>query len=263
MIRRFNYTRRARIPTESLQIVLHESPSSPSRFEMAVSLPDTVANSPHAAVWVEAYAGSVQMRFRFGHASAPVPPESTVLDRFRPGEKVLFRVKVVDESDDLRRILAWADKIRPVLPEEAVSGRKSILPVERAELGERLWRLEWREEMPILQVNESVTQPRAITQMARMDPEFLSLVYPAVIREILHTLTLTNQVIQPDEEADHDWLSFACAQLGAGPLPPEPEEDGSGAESRLRWIDDAVDGFCRRWKTLEAFVAMKRREANA
>jgi hypothetical protein len=263
MIRRFNYTHRARIPRESLQIVIHESPSSPSRFDMAVLLPEQVANVPHAAVWVEAYAGPVQMRFRFGPASSPLAPESTALDRFRPGEKVLFRVKVVDESDEFRRVLAWADKISPVLPEEAVSGRKSILPVERADLGERLWRLDWREEMPVLQVNESITEPRDITQMARMDPEFLSLVYPAVVREILYTLTLTNFVIQPDEELNHDWLSFACNQLGAGPLPPEPDEDGSGAEDRLQWIDDAVEGFCRQWRTVGAFVAMKKREANA
>lgn len=263
MIRRFNYTHRAKIPRQSLQILVHEFPSSPSRFDMAVELPEPVATIPHAVVWIEAYSGPVQMRFRFGPASSPVAPASTALDRFRPGEKILFRVKVVDESDELRRILAWADKIRPVLPEEASSGRKSILPVERADLGDRLWRLDWREEMPVLQVNESVTEPRDITQMARLDPEFLSLVYPAVVREILHTLTLTNEVIQTDDVADHDWLRFACTQLGAGPLPPEPEEDGSGTEARAAWIDDAVAGFCRRWKTLETFVAMKTREANA
>lgn len=262
MIRRFNYTRRARIPQNSLQILVHEFPASPSFFELTVTLPESVQTLPHAVVWVEAYSGPVQMRFRFGPASSPVPPASTRLERFRPGEKVLFRIKVVDESDDLRRIVAWADKIRPVLPEEANSGRKSILPVERADLGNRLWRLDWREELPILQVNDSVTEPRDITLMARMDPEFLSLVYPAVIREILHTLTLTNQVIQPDDAAEHDWLQFATSQLGAGPLPPEPAEDGSGIEDRLRWIDDAVAGFCARWKTLESFVTMKSRESN-
>ena len=83
------------------------------------------------------------------------------------------------------------------------------------------------------------------------------------IRETLHTLTLTSEVIQTDDEADHDWLRFACTQLGAGPLPPEPEEDGTGTEARTAWIDEAVAGFSRRWKTLETFVAMKTREANA
>lgn len=98
--------------------------------------------------------------------------------------------------------------------------------------------------------------------MARMDPEFLSLVYPAVVREILHTLLLTTQLPPTDEGEPHDWIRLAETQFRAGPPPPEPGEDDSGTTEVIEWIDRAVAGFCRHWNAREAYTQMKIRESN-
>jgi hypothetical protein len=119
------------------------------------------------------------VRFSLGRAGEIRPPEDPRLHRFRPGEKVLFRIKIVDEQDATHRILAWADKLRPLLPEEAQAGRRSILPVEPAELGERIWALRWNDDVPVLQLNASFREPRDITAIARTDADFIALVYPA------------------------------------------------------------------------------------
>lgn len=262
MIRRFNYTDRLRLSSNEIQILVWEHEDRPSTFDFGFTPPDQLAGNSSATVWVEAYSGPLQMRFPYGHPRHLQKPPSTALSRFRPGEKVLFRVKVVDESDPFRRILAWADQVRPVTPEEQAAGRRSILPVERAPLGDRVWWLDWRENTPVLQVNESITEPRNITQMARMDPEFISLVYPAVVRQILHTLVLTEEVLPVDDDDGHDWIRLAETQLHAGPLPADTGPRSENIERR-EWVERAVNGFCSVWSARDKYREMKLEEANA
>ncbi len=263
MIRRFNYTNRHRIPHECIHIVVHEERDAPSSFTATLELPKEFRIPSDAAVWVEAYSGPAQMRFSFGRAGQIRPPDDTRLHRFRPGEKVLFRVKVVDEQDATHRILAWADKIRPLLPEEANAGRRSILPVEPAELGERIWALRWNEDVPVLQLNAGFREPRDITAIARTDADFIALVYPAVIRQILYTLTLTNEIPPANEDERHPWIDFAEVALGAGPLPSYREDDDLSREEVKEWIERAVNGFCRQNAALRRYAEAKGANTNA
>lgn len=262
MIRRFNYTNRHRIPHECIHIVVQEERDAPSSFTASLDLPAEFRLPGDAAVWLEAYSGPAQMRFSFGRAGQIRPPTDTRLSRFRPGEKVLFRVKVVDEKDATHRILAWADKLRPLLPEEAQAGRRSILPVESAELGEQIWALRWNDDVPVLQLNAAFRDPRDITAIARTDADFVALVYPAVIRQILYTLTLTDEIPPSGEDEKHPWLEFAEVGLGGGPQPVLREGDEISREEVKDWIERAVNGFCRQNAALRRYAEAKGAAAN-
>ena len=257
MIRRFNYTNRHRIAHEAFHLIVHEQRDAPSSFTATLNLPLELKLPPDAAVWVEAYSGPAQMRFSYGTVGNLRPPTDTVLQRFRPGEKLLFRVKVVDEQEPTHRILAWADKLRPLLPEEAQAGSRSILPVEPADLGERIWSLRWNEDEPILQLNSAFREPRDITAIARTDADFAALVYPAVIRQILHTLTMTDEITPPAEDEKHPWIAFGEQGLGAGPVPNGSLEDDGVRRDRLDWIERAVNGFCGQHAVMRRYAELK------
>jgi hypothetical protein len=105
-----------------------------------------------------------------------------------------------------------------------------------------------------LELNKRV---EPIAQIALGDDQFLSLVYPAAVREILTRVLFVEDRTDlngPVGDWQTQWLRFACALPGIMPPPRRERDSDSGIEDRqFEWVEEAVDAFCAHQKVLERF----------
>jgi hypothetical protein len=255
MIRRYNYTDRLKIPRENMKLAWVDDGSGCLSFSCDLNLELDRLLNPDGRVFVEAYSGSDVMRFDFGTVSHREPPGDTRLIDFPPGLKPLFRVRVV-EPDDECRILAWADRVVPLAPDEVESGRRSILPVEYVDLGQRVWDLRIESNKFVLQLNASIKEPHDIAVLAR-EADFVALVYPAVVRQILTHLLLgpESDAVEPDDE----WLNYAATLTGSrAPSADDGASEEEFADDVEAWIHDVVEAFCNQQYARDNFVVARK-----
>lgn len=254
MIRRLNFTGRQKIPRWRVGIRLLPEEGSPGRrFEaqlnfLGMRLP------ADAQVVIEAYHQSQYLRYDFGRVGAPKPPERCDLTGIDPDVRPLFRVKVVAPDLPHARILAAADKILPVDLGAEADTRQSILPVEYVDLGQRVWHLDMERDWPTLCLNKLIPEIRDI---ARGDSGFHALVYPEVVRRILHEIVFTEAA---DEGLDEDdwpslWLRFV-RERSPGLDPPPTGAGEESMQEKLEWIESAVEGFAASTRTLDRYLAL-------
>ena len=152
MLRTLNYTGRHRITLDRISIDLWEPDPGPYRCDVALNLSGLPLES-NCRVYVEAYyRSSAYQRLDAGTVAEPRPPSGVALDAIPKIENVLFRIKVVDESDSAQgRIVAVADRVRPNRIEgEDAASRTAILWFEPDDLGDEMWRVSFEDEMPVL-----------------------------------------------------------------------------------------------------------------
>ena len=241
MIRRLNYTGRKRILRSRITVGLLPSPGGGLRFDAEFDLAE-YGFPGDSSVYIEAYNATSYMRFAFGMVGARSAPPDLALREITPSPLPKFRLKVVDARRGL--LLGVADKLVPLQPEESLAHRQSLLPVEFRDLGERVWRLDLS-DWPVLELNERVAD---LGEIARSGDSFLGLVYPEVVRRILHEAIVEQGQTDPDfDDADWTslWLRYVCGLPGVE-APPEPvtgeDENRALAEE---WIERAVQAFCR------------------
>lgn len=238
MIKRVNFTGRRRIPRNRVNIIL--SDGQPRSFDAEINLSE-FKFPQDAVVYLEAScAGSTQVkRFDFGKVGDITQPTDRTLTDF-DGENVFFTLKVVDRTERFGRILGIAEHIWPQRAgEQTVADRRGILPVERVELGQQLWKLDFREREVFLLLNKSVP---GLMEQVRSDPLFCAVVYPEVVRQILTRAIAEN--VEPDEEDDRWpilWLRFGKKLHPRKEDPPKPQDP---EEDRDQWIEEVVDAFC-------------------
>lgn len=237
MIKRVNFTGRRRIPRDRVHIEVFDG--KPRRFNATINLTDSEL-LPHAAVFLEAMcAGSnVVERFVCGEVGDLKPLQNRALEEVE-GENVFFTLKVVDRTERFGRILGLAENIRPERAgKQTAAGRRGILPIEPKDLGEELWRLEFRDHDVFLLVNKDIP---GLVDRARSDPTFFSLVYPEVVRRVLREAF--EQGVEIDEEDDRwpiMWLRFGKGLHPIGEAPPTGREQQDEWDE---WIDDVVKSF--------------------
>jgi hypothetical protein len=251
MIRRFNYTSRRRLPLERIAVELRPGPDAAS-FDARIDLGDLDLPS-EAKVFVEAYYKASYQRFDFGKVAAVSAPASRLLNEIDRGTTVLFRVKVVDATDSLGRIVAELDDIGGKDSQAGEAGRECILPVNFRDLGQEMWRLNLEDTSPVLEVSRF---PGA-EAFVKNDPLFRGLVLPEAVRQILQSI-VSNDEWEGVEEAggwQGNWIRF----IGSYTNEPPPAA-GSEARSREDWIDHAVRSFCERLQFREHIVALREKE---
>jgi hypothetical protein len=248
MIRRFNYTGRERIRRADVSIrLIGEEPVR--TFEAGLQLRDYEL-PPDAKVYVEAYEKAAFMRFDFGTVGSVSPPPEAKrkLHEFEGSDVVRFRVKVVDERDHSGKLLAEADGILPLVLEERERDRRPLLAVRSEDLGQQVWAISYPDStqgMPVLSINSQVADRTALVR----SPLFMSLVLPAIFREILtRILIYENHCEMDDEDWKSQWLQFAHRVL---PTAGEPPED---RERAVEWIDGVVGEFCSKQKSFTQFL---------
>lgn len=243
-ISRLNYTDRKRISRKDVRVIMHERAGEASTFDAELTLKE-YRLPDDALVFVEAYRQTLWMRFPFGKVSSIVPPIDRRLTEFESPDGLLFRVRVTSASGREGVILAEADKVPVRRAEEVEEDRLPLLPVQPADLGNQIWKVDFSSD-PVLLINRSVDW-RALA----CSPVFRSLVCPAALREVLTRILMNED--HPDLEDRDDWktrwLLFADALPGTGDMPEEEEKD------RFEdWIESVVEAFAKQQSLLGVFL---------
>lgn len=244
MIRRLNYTGRVKIHRTDLKLTTRED-GGVFGFDASLDLKDYELPA-EALVFVEAYRQTSWMRFPFGTVANLQAPENRVLSEFESVEGILFRVKVTQAKDE-HILLAVADRIPLALPDDDAN-RESILPVYPAELGDELWQVDMDDE-PRLLINKSAT---ADWRQLAQSPIFVSLVYPAVLRQIVTSILVEGYTDIDDEtEWRSKWLRFSVLLPGVDPELPDKDK---GENAISQWVEDAVAAFAKKLMLKEKFA---------
>lgn len=242
MSRRFNYTGRKRLTRNCIQIHLQQARvgQAPS-FSADLRLPEEFALPPQANVYVEAYAGTSCMRFDFGTVARVHQPESRLLEDIDEGAAILFRVKVVDESEHVGRLLASASGIRPE-GDDVGGARKALLPLEATDLGEQIWKLDVdREAGPTLVVNNRIP---GMKERLPNDVVLTGAIYPEVVRQMARALWDPDTHFSEDAQWVVDWKQWLEGQLGRG----VGEDERSDPDSLDQAADEVASNFSSRYK---------------
>ena len=244
MIRRFNYTHRIRIRRKDIRILLSQENGQFS-FDADLTALADYDLPPESSVFVEAYRQTNWMRFEFGQVGAITPQKNRDLSQFDSPEGLLFRVKVTPKGD-IHTLLAEADRIPLTGPDESEGERNPLLPVKPQKLGEEIYRVDFSGGPPILLINSEAGNYADIGH----SPAFVSLVYPAVLREILTRVLFVKKHDDASNPEDwqSQWVRFASLPPGIGDLPDLEDIDG-----RTDWIEKAVTAFSKQIQTRAKF----------
>ena len=237
MIKRVNFTGRRRIARDRVTIAVRNGP--PRTFDAVIDL-DGLVFPPGAAIRLEAMCAgsSVIEPFDCGTVDAVRAMTDRALTKIE-GENVFFALKVIDRTERIGRLLGMAENIRPEMAgEQKVARRRGILPIQKADLKQELWRLDCDGHDLCLLVNENVPN---LYDRVRWDPTIYAMIYPAVIRQLLSRAI--DAGVEVDEDSDRWqvlWLRF-----GKSLHPERQDPPGADAtEERDDWIDEVVDAFC-------------------
>ena len=240
-MRSFNYTGRKKITHNNILLAIYTNNENLNTFNAEFDL--TEYDFPNdSKVVVEAYHQANWMRFNFGTILKQTSPDDTNLIEFDDIDNIRFRVKVTDINED--KILGLADKIKPILNEEIESKYESILPIKNSDLHGAIWKVDYSDDRPILIIDKTIGDKYTVF----LDTEFLTLVVPSVLREIIIRIFLYEKDFDLDDMDDwrSQWVDF-CKRLSANELP----DDKADIEEKYDWIDDIVSRFCRTHKMLE------------
>lgn len=233
--RHINHTGRRKIKHSEVEIELIDQGDRPPAFQATFNL-DLEHLPPDADLFVEAYHRNTSQRFDFGTAAAPLAPKSTTLSDIDLSGPTLFRVKVVDNSEKIGRLIASAERLSPK-DEDAEEQRASLLIFKSMpEMGNLTWKLSFNEEhKPVLCINNRI--PEAKHQLMH-NPLFQSLVLPAAFREVLLYI-LWSEGDEPAEGTwQNHWIEFA-SRLSDEDCPIAEEDP----DLLMTWINDVVRSF--------------------
>lgn len=246
-VRHLNYTSRKKLERSDVQVLVRETDSGEHLLDLRLSLGayDLPAD---AKVVAEAYRRTEWSRYSFGTVGLVRPSGTPVLKDFSDVDGLLFRVKVVAESNGRPLLVAEADRVKPVSEGPNTGAKETILPVVRGELGEELWVLDFSTGEPQLVINDAVEDWRGVPKL----PFFRAAILPALLRMIL--VSILDEDIHDDEDLElwqQNWLQFAEALPGVDPRPSTMDEKG-----KTDWIDDAVRAFARAHQLKDQFLRL-------
>lgn len=236
-VRRIHYTNRKKIDRKDIKIHLNYSDKKSPTFAANINL-DNYRLPQKSKVFIEAYRQTSWMRFDFGTVANIKSPHDTILSEFDVPDVIRFRIKVTSVEQPKGVLLAEADQIQPIFPEEKEDERFSLLPTKSDEsLEDQIYQLNF-DDRPILLINSKVGDWRTVAR----DPVFISLVYPSVLREILNRIIYVEEHFDTDLMSDwkSQWLYFASKIPGVDDLPNEHQ-----IERYDDWINEVVSAFCR------------------
>jgi len=249
MLRKLNFTERARIPRANVRVTLRRDAGGALLFDPRLSF-DGIAVAPSTRVFIEAYYRTSFMRFDCGSVGHFAPPEDRRLTDFDSTSFVRFRVKLVDNEGNEHRVVAVADDIVVSEEKPETAGRMPLLPVNFTDgLGQQAWRIAFEPNGPVLELNNRLGD---IKDIAKGDAAFFALVYPAAVRQVLTQILLidTQEAHEEGDEWWNLWLRWA-ARFASTPLPDDTDE-------APLWIDDVVDAFCSQQTPIDRWRAARR-----
>lgn len=231
--RHINHTGRKKIKHTEVEIRMVEQGGKPPAFETEFRLNKDKLPAD-ADLFVEAYHRNTSQRFPFGTVAAPIQPDDTTLDQIDLSGPTLFRVKIVDNTQSIGRLIATADRLTPE-DDEDEEQRTSLMIIKSMPMGNVTWNIAFNEaHKPVLCINNKI--PDAKNQLL-YNPFFQSLVLPAAFREVLMFILWNQEDEQTEGSWQHDWMEFSN-RLGPEECPAESDPDILHG-----WIDDVIRTF--------------------
>jgi hypothetical protein len=181
-------------------------------------------------VVVIARAGNSSARFEMGTAGEHARG-AQVLDGLDLSHPLRFRI-LLHEADS-PKLVGSVENLRA----RDESQSESLLPMEPAQLAERLWRLVITEDGPVLQFNSMVFPSAA---GAENFVPFSALVLPEALRQVMQKIAEDPACLEDEDSPWRPWAAWLDAISAARPPGGDDEEDSSV------WCDDVVDRFCAR-----------------
>lgn len=231
MQRTINHTGRRKIEAKELQINMIEQESGVPAFDVDFSL-NREKLPDNASIYIEAYQRNTLQRFSFGTVAEIRKPEKRDLDQLDLSSPTLFRIRIVDESEHLGRLVASAEHLKPE-GENDDDQRSSLLAVRSRPLGQQTWRVEFNTSgKPELCINSRI--PDAIGQL-KNNPQFQSIILPAAFRQVL-MFFLWNNDDEDEGSVAEQWMTFAEQIASERPHGEDPAE-------LVGWVDEVVERF--------------------
>lgn len=230
MQRTINHTGRRKIEVRELQINIFEQDNGVPAFDVDFSL-NREKLPDDASIYIEAYQRNTLQRFNFGTVGEIQKPENRELDQLDLSSPTLFRIRIVDETKHLGRLIASAERLKPEGDSEE-DKRSSLLVLKSRPLGQQTWKVEFDNGgKPVLCINSRI--PDAVGQL-KNNPLFQSLILPGAFRHVL-MFFLWNE---DDEEGGvaEEWITFAESIADERPHGDDPKQ-------LTDWIDDVVERF--------------------
>jgi hypothetical protein len=239
MKKRINFTGRKKLASEYIDIRINRQEGQRYASFVATFHPDlTKGLDKDAKVYVEPYAVSSSMRFDFGTVSNPIKPADTTLSQLDRDDAFLFRVKVVDESGNVGRILADANGIRPQDADDDGTAKKALFPVHFVDLGELIWRVEYDQSNgPVLQVTTKISD---LPNLLKNDPIIQGSIYPQALREVLQILMDENAAFVDDADWVKNWREFVLKLTGV-----DLEDDQVDGDDPETFVENTVRQYAR------------------
>ena len=239
MISRINRTGRKDIQKRHIKLALRrgEKPI----FDLSLQLA-SYGFPPDARVRVEAGRSNAVQRWDFGAVGQITPPSDEERRMTDVPEAATFRVFVV-AADGSGKLFGHVRSTRPLRP------IGSLLGLTPRDLGDEVWRVEFDENggAPELLVNSRID---GISEIARSDPAFRSLVMPEAFRTILTRMVLIERGDPDDGEGPWaDWFGLARDYLPDGGEPPSLAPgpvDIAELDRAREWIDEVVHAFAEK-----------------
>jgi hypothetical protein len=178
---------------------------------------------------VVARAGNFNARFEMGTAGSYVR-EAQPLEGLDLSHPLRFRILLHEVNSP--KLVGSVENLRA----RDESQSESLIPMESAQLAERLWRLVITEDGPVLQFN-SVVFPSAAG--AENFLPFSALVLPEALRQVMQKIAEDPACLEDDDSPWRPWAAWLDA-IGATRPPSVDDDEGSV------WCDDVVDRFCTR-----------------
>jgi hypothetical protein len=244
MKRRINSTDRKSISRKmiSIRLIEPEIVNQPRYFTAELGGLAELILPQTARVYVYVTGSTSSMRFDFGAVGSIVTPaDISLVDLDRDG-RILFRIKIVDGSAEIGKILASANALRPIDEKISENDRRAILPVRLEPLGEAVWELDLASRArPEIVLNNRIP---GLMDRIKTDPLLQGAIIPAAVSEILRcVLDPENADVDDDIDWVQDWRRWASDIL-ARPLDDE-SIDPEDVEAMRREIIDAFSRTAR------------------
>lgn len=174
--------------------------------------------------------GATSVRHAMGSV-ASFSREGKSLEALDPSQAQRFRILLHEEGNP--KLVASVENLRA----RGDAQSESLLPMEAADLGERVWQLTIDDEGPVLKFNSRVF-PSA--SGAENFIPFGAMVLPEALRQVMQKIADDPSRLDDESDPLYPWGAWIEA-IGAERPPADDDES-----SKAQWGDRVVDHFCNR-----------------